>query len=483
MNYTRRSVVPFALAALASTTTFAEASSPGNTPPTEATGSADLLVDELASAFDVAPDTVREFLAAPDNAKLEMLRQAGVDVPAEITRWSQDAGTYLHGRALLSDGESGRAYDLMTSTRYATLEDIVSAIAYRQHVDPRVFSSGEIDGVAEAVGISPQLAEHRLQLQDVAMLARTAFRLHDANAVSEVWIDEDSSRLVVGVSNPTSAVLRSVLAGLDVEYVTANVAMGAIDIDDQISSLRLELEASGFDAVPSIDPRSGALLIEPIADGRFDILEVTQIVTAELIAGQQVDFGEPVSFRDEVTLRGAISWSSANCTAGFVMGGHTSRTNGIITAGHCDNTTRTWNGKSLPHVGQAGPDLHGNDTQWHDFDNAEPIENQINISVSPYVKEMTTTGFAGVNDTVCHQGNNTGHDCGTVDDTNYFQFVRVDTNYQSDGGDSGGPVYIGNTALGAHKGSITSGGVRVGAMYVNVDHINGVHAGSNIHIK
>lgn len=79
-------------------------------------------------------------------------------------------------------------------------------------------------------------------------------------------------------------------------------------------------------------------------------------------------------------------------------------------------------------------------------------------SFSPAMTSVELYGQAFVGEFVCRSGQTTGTRCGSVTHTNvspsYVPNGRnfIAANYCSQGGDSGGAVYSGNTALGVHSG-------------------------------
>jgi hypothetical protein len=153
-------------------------------------------------------------------------------------------------------------------------------------------------------------------------------------------------------------------------------------------------------------------------------------------------------------------WSG--CPSGFTVqqrvGGPDDFIYGFVSAGHC-GTTMSYLGVGLPFV--ASCFTGGCDSQWH-------TEATFTAQPSFYwtgglrrnVTSTTTWLAIVVGGTVCHYGPVTGYGCGTVNTKslapNYVPhphavFVKAGNNCSSDlvqPGDSGGPIFYGNTAYG-----------------------------------
>ena len=148
---------------------------------------------------------------------------------------------------------------------------------------------------------------------------------------------------------------------------------------------------------------------------------------------------------------GDEAWNA--CTSGF--GVKVSGTRGITTAAHCTNTA-TDDGHALTfkneHEGRYG------DVQWHT--GPDTMGNDFYAGSATVVeansRHVTGTGTAVKGQTLCRNGRVSFKDCQDVRKTNVcFRFtcrlVQME-GHCSTGGDSGGPVYWGNTAYGVHKG-------------------------------
>lgn len=146
------------------------------------------------------------------------------------------------------------------------------------------------------------------------------------------------------------------------------------------------------------------------------------------------------------------------CTSGFtaIRGSQW----GVLTAGHCPDTTQRLSGSTYnltyvtQHVGSYG------DAQFNA--SSDPSRsNSIKISSSLTYRTITSSANATVGAAVCNYGRTRSTAaCATVQEVNYCnsgkcRLVRTNATFTNDG-DSGGPWYYNNTAVGLHTGQLTT---------------------------
>jgi streptogrisin C len=161
----------------------------------------------------------------------------------------------------------------------------------------------------------------------------------------------------------------------------------------------------------------------------------------------------PTLPRPASDIYGGLEINGSGCTSGFsVVNG--SGTRGITIAGHC-STTDSYQGIDLPYV--AGFYGGNYDVQWHTA-SAFSVQNWITDGAVPYTRPITSRTFWGnqpVGGFVCKYGRSSGYGCGTInrkDDTPTCipgarpVWLRVGVAIM--GGDSGGPVFYGESAYG-----------------------------------
>ena len=162
----------------------------------------------------------------------------------------------------------------------------------------------------------------------------------------------------------------------------------------------------------------------------------------------------------------------STCTTGFTVR-NSAGARGVSTAGHCGNS-QSLSGYALTFRGEAYSGSY--DVQWH---NASGHTYPNTIKVSTSTRSITATRSRGsqtVGSQVCKQGKTTGYTCGTISTTSYCAsgactWVRVAGNGTnlSEGGDSGGPWFSGNTAYGSH-----TYGIGDDSAYMPVDYFSGI---------
>ncbi|MDO4901364.1 S1 family peptidase [Actinomyces sp.] len=183
--------------------------------------------------------------------------------------------------------------------------------------------------------------------------------------------------------------------------------------------------------------------------------EILDAAPIEATAEEAMDI-EPV----EEVVRGGTTISG--CTLGFTA--TRGRMRGAITAGHCPNRAGRPTGSNAnlgfvrEHIGRYG------DIQLHST--TDSTRNEVRISRNGAVRKITRTGQALKGMVVCNYGRSRAFSsCTRIRNANHAFYssnrVYVGQMVQTSGaftnpGDSGGPWYIGNSALGIHFGK--SGG-------------------------
>jgi streptogrisin D len=157
----------------------------------------------------------------------------------------------------------------------------------------------------------------------------------------------------------------------------------------------------------------------------------------------------------------AIYGGQYRCSLGFnVRNG--AGTYYFLSAGHCGNLASTWyaNSSHTTVLGsRAGSSFPGNDYAIVRYTNSA-VSHPGTVDLYNGSQDITTAGNAFVRESVRRSGSTTGVHSGTVlalnATVNYAQGTvtgLIKTNVCAEGGDSGGPLFAGSTALG-----LTSGG-------------------------
>lgn len=174
--------------------------------------------------------------------------------------------------------------------------------------------------------------------------------------------------------------------------------------------------------------------------------------------------------REEITMYGGLPIST--CTTGFTVR-NSAGTRGVSTSGHCGNS-QSYSGYALTFMGEAYSGSY--DIQWHRR-SGDTYTNTIKVgSGTRSITGTRTRTNQAVGASVCKQGKTTGYTCGTISTISYCAsgactWVRVagGSVNLSEGGDSGGPWFSGNTAYGSH-----TYGIGNDSAYMPVDYFSGI---------
>lgn len=218
-----------------------------------------------------------------------------------------------------------------------------------------------------------------------------------------------------------------------------------------------------------IDLREGTVLVTVATQSDVDQLRSAIDDTQLPIPSSDVlvDIG---GFTNDIDSYGGLAMNSAsgNCTSGFSVSSTSGGADGVTDAAHCPNSGVTENGISLTFVaGQWGADQ---DVQWFHT----PNMTDTNLVKDGSSSTRTITSRTGrsqmfVSEMVCKYGRTSGYSCGQIvsvnsnpgslDNHTYNStFIRAGGgNLSSQGGDSGGPWFFGNSAFAINKGHFGNG--------------------------
>jgi hypothetical protein len=325
--------------------------------------------------------------------------------------------------------------------------------------------------------VAPEEAARRLRAQEETVAVTDALAIRYRKRLAGISIEHSPDyRIVVLLTGRKRIPDASVSAGgLTVPVVfrtgaAATQARLAEVLRDRAEAIRRAFpDARGLGA----DPRTGELVLM-LGDGGKDYPDLAP-AGARLrdIAGvpARVRVIDPpatnLAFEGGARVEGTdpVSGRRSVCTAGFVVTDG-SRT-GLVTAAHCPDIltyvdpegTRT----ELPFVGQWGwsyQDVQVNvaETAGDPLFYAGGSGSSARLAAAQRGRAATRAG-----DFVCHRGIRSGYSCGEVELTDYAPpgalcggpcapvWVTV-AGPGCGGGDSGGPVFSGNTAFGIVKG-------------------------------
>ncbi|MCU1685815.1 MAG: hypothetical protein JWQ81_6554 [Amycolatopsis sp.] len=360
----------------------------------------------------------------------------------------------------------GKVLSTVFATTLIPLSMFAPAASASQPLPP----PAAVDGVAHALHLSTDQARERLQQQDGAQRISAALPQSLRAALAGEWFDAQSGQLAVAVTDQAAA-NAALAAGAQPHLVTRGKA--------QLDGLAA---AVGKLAAPHV-PGIGGWGVDPVTDSVVVTVDraAATAVTARFLDAVST-LGEGVRTKDVAglptrqsgTVQPGNPWwpgSESNCSVGFdatdAQGGKD-----FVTAGHCTNDA------DQPVYGASGQQnrvgtsnvggSHSVDAQEGDMGVVAVDQPGWTLSASVNTwggAAVTVTGSTEplVGQAVCHSGNTSHWQCGTVtavDQSIDYGSVVVDglstTNACSLGGDSGGAWLAADKAVGLHSGGQSS---------------------------
>ncbi|WP_189210467.1 fibronectin type III domain-containing protein [Actinokineospora fastidiosa] len=321
----------------------------------------------------------------------------------------------------------------------------------------------EVVALAEGLGVSHQAAGERLRRQERAHAVLAA--LPASVAPAGVWFDEASGRLAVAVTTEGAAAVArsrgaqavmvardaetlSMLRGRVLALITPEVAFNTVGVDQRANEVLVTVDRTRMNA----------------ATRRF-------VEAVSSISGVRVELSDGGPRQQAGEVRPGNPWwpqGESNCSIGFAA---TDANGGkhFVTAGHCTNNA------NQPAYGQSGnanrigtSNVGGSrSVNGREGDMGVVAVTEPGWTLSPSVNTwgsspVTVAGVAEalVGERVCHTGNTSKWQCGTVtyvnETVNYGGGIVIEgltfTTACSRGGDSGGAWLRGDKAVGLHSG-------------------------------
>lgn len=318
---------------------------------------------------------------------------------------------------------------------------------------PQVLSAMQRD-----LHLTEAQAQRRLVTEALAARLEPSLREELGGTFGGAWLNEDGSKLIVGITDPTraDAVRR---AGAEPRLVARS--------EKQLEQVKAELDRNARYAGRSVH------------SWYVDVATNTVVVTAQdfalwsaksFLAGLGTEDGsvrvvpskeEPRPMYD---VRGGDAYypGNARCSIGFSVNG------GFVTAGHCGGVGTTTSGSNGAAQGTVrGSTFPGNDFAWVQTNSSWGSQPWVN-NYAGGVASVAGSNEAAVGASICRSGSTTGWRCGVIQaknvTVNYAQgavYGMTQTNACCEGGDSGGSWLSGDQAQGVTSGgsgNCTSGG-------------------------
>jgi len=352
----------------------------------------------------------------------------------------------------------------------------------------------EVHEYAQDFRISQATAEERLETQQRGIgLAGELQAVLGAKSYAGVWFDNEIGEFVIPLPpGARKAAVAAVLAadGLETDYrtTTASSNWGHLEAAQERLDEALQEQIENRLVQTAIDPRTNAVILRKASEvGKSDEAKIRS-QASEASAPLEVrrlpvnQFKtEPLACKTSAPracgrpLRGGVSLTRnmtgfhqvGECSAGFKAIGNTNGNRFVLTAGHCAELFPKWGSEDAnenfhPIGSVEGYTFPGGDwgkikangsTYW----DWTPWPSQVAHYWEDQERAITSEAWSFLGQYVCHSGTQTGTSCGGVSALNVTADYGV--NHLTEvagvcviGGDSGGPVFSGNTALGLVSG-------------------------------
>lgn len=318
---------------------------------------------------------------------------------------------------------------------------------------------------ASSYRVSLQEGARRLQLQDAVDALNARLTEEQAATFAGLSIEHAPEfHVVARFTRNGEETIRPYLSPALAEVVRVEDARFTLQqLERRLEAGYHRVRGAGIPAAGAVDVRANRAEVH-VQRGR------AAAARAVLVAGEAAVIEVDQLPQEEIAMYGGLPIST--CTTGFTVR-NSAGTRGVSTAGHCGNS-QTLSGYALTFRGESYSGSY--DIQWH---NASGHTYPNTIKVSTSTRSITGTRARSsqtVGSQVCKQGKTTGYTCGTISTTSYCAsgactWVRVAGNGTnlSEGGDSGGPWFSGNTAYGSH-----TYGIGNDSAYMPVDYFSGI---------
>lgn len=318
---------------------------------------------------------------------------------------------------------------------------------------------------ASTYGVSPQEAARRLQLQEAVDALNARLTEEQAGSFAGLSIEHAPEfHVVARFTRKGEETIRPYLSPALAAVVRVEPARFTLQqLERRLEASYNRVRRAGIQSAGGVDVRANRAEVH-VLRGRS--ASARGLITEGDASVVEVDHLP----QEEISMYGGLSITG--CTSGFTVR-NSAGTRGVSTAGHCGNS-QTLSGVALTFRGESYSGSY--DVQWHNA-SGHTYPNTIKVSTSTRAVTGTRSRTSQtVGSQVCKQGRTTGYTCGTISTISYCAsgactWVRVAGNGTnlSEGGDSGGPWFSGNTAYGSH-----TYGIGNDSAYMPVDYFSGI---------
>ncbi len=315
---------------------------------------------------------------------------------------------------------------------------------------------------AEYRGVSTSEASKRMQFEHDAGALNGRLAREQPDTFAGLYIEHDPEfRVVVRFTGDAAKQLAKYTK--DPVFVAENAPRSLELLRATQEEIGVQLTSAKMDFASEVDVRTSSLIVYVL-----DPDHAGEVLSKLLGAVDFVTIKETPGFIQTTNVSGGrlLEGATQSCTSGFNVVEDLTGELGILTAGHCDdNNTHRNPTVSILFKGQAAAGSF--DVQWGAQRKNGVIWPQKNEIIAGG-STLSITDEASLSDmtvgrSVCKSGMVTGVTCGTIVDPEFAAnfnnvagtYVRVASgngSLMNDHGDSGGPVYFGNTAFGLVHG-------------------------------
>jgi hypothetical protein len=361
----------------------------------------------------------------------------------------------------------------------------------------------EVQEYRQDFAVSAEKAEANLAIQQRGSSIVGELKVALGKNYAGVWFDNDAGQFVVPLLSKADHKLvdqRLVADGLQGNYRITLADSSWTELETAQTDLDRKLLPHIEDGFIEtlLDPRANAVVIRE-AEGANKVQEA-EIQRSALASSAKTEVQQKSLLRFDAELRACGSYSSSRncdrplrggvaiepdskkegygysglCTAGFKATGNVTGNRYILTAGHCAAKVSNWasripSGSEKP-IGQVeqytfpGGDwakIKANGSYW----DTSPWPSMVAHYWEDQERTITAESYSYLGEFVCHSGDNSGTSCGNVSALNLTAgsgatAIYHETEFGEDcgvGGDSGGPVFAGHTAIGIYNGGNSTG--------------------------
>ncbi|MEI4516303.1 MULTISPECIES: S1 family peptidase [unclassified Stenotrophomonas] len=358
--------------------------------------------------------------------------------------------------------------------RYVTLSlSLIAAMAVPTLLTPDAYAQTDdagLKGYAEEMNLSVDQAKARTINQDDAMMLNRRLQKELPDSFAGLWMEHyPTFKVVVRFTGDARAQLARYTK--DPRYVAQSAPRSLEFLLATQQEMAAQLAAAGIKFEGGTDIKTSELTLRvydasAARKALAKLLSVVDFIRIEEVKGvdPSKDFIQTTDISGGHRLDGYNGTQS--CTSGFNVVETATGELGLTTAGHCENDNYHRNPTARVEF-KAERDAGSFDVQW----GAQPSNSTIHVQrneitvegVQHPITSVATPEDLALGADVCKTGVTTGRTCGVIVDptaiTEYNNeigtYIRVSHpqgSEMTDFGDSGGPVYLGNRALGLVHG-------------------------------